>query len=505
MLSRNQKRGVKVSKDSGPVHRLRRVIPHLLLLSILATSLALGAGSLTNGHSWGDDFAGYIMQARSIAEGNVTEFLQLNRFTIENSSFSIGPVAYPWGYPLLLAPIYKYAGFDLRAFKLLNVALYCLFLIVYRFLLLKLRLSSSESLLLIACFAFHPGMLGFQNEILSDVLFLLFSTLAILAIQSWFTTDESLPGLASGVTTGLILYAAIFVRTNGLLLVAALLCIQIRILITQNLSRRELLRFAIPHLCVLALGIAGVAIFGGSEFDRVNRMHPGAVKTNLLYYLSLGSEFFSPLPGAGVIYSVMAGIFIIGFIRSPARDLFVKIYFVLTFLFYVFVPYRQGLRYLFPVLPIFLYFSYDGLKSAVSFLSSARSVRLVPAGLLLILSLIFLFNSAQTAARNLQGDRSASGPFDARTLAMYAYIRERTPKDAVVIFFKPRLLRMMTGRDSLMANECNALIKGDYIIQRVDAPVAEQMETQNIDSCGMKLQRVYSDSRFVILRRLNRI
>src|SRR6185295_1239175 len=75
-----------------------------LLIVIVLLSVAIGSSTLTRGHEWGDDFASYIMQAQSIVNGRTKEFVEHNAFTISESSILIGPVAYPWGYPLLLTP-----------------------------------------------------------------------------------------------------------------------------------------------------------------------------------------------------------------------------------------------------------------------------------------------------------------------------------------------------------------------------------------------------------------
>lgn len=44
------------------------------LIFIVGLSILLGWARLTTGHDCGDDFASYIMQAKSILDGNVQEF-----------------------------------------------------------------------------------------------------------------------------------------------------------------------------------------------------------------------------------------------------------------------------------------------------------------------------------------------------------------------------------------------------------------------------------------------
>src|SRR5512139_2529489 len=95
---------------------MRKFIAALCL--ILFVSLLLAWTSLARGHIWGDDFASYIMQAESILRGTTSQFVVHNSITINESSSQIGPVAYPWGYPLILVPVYALKANHPLALKL---------------------------------------------------------------------------------------------------------------------------------------------------------------------------------------------------------------------------------------------------------------------------------------------------------------------------------------------------------------------------------------------------
>ena len=86
----------------------------LQIFFLLGVSCALIYGLLTNGHNWGGDFAAYIMQARSVLEGNVPQFIEANSFAVQKSTDNLGPITYPWGFPVLLVPFYKAFGMDIR-------------------------------------------------------------------------------------------------------------------------------------------------------------------------------------------------------------------------------------------------------------------------------------------------------------------------------------------------------------------------------------------------------
>src|SRR5215208_1274607 len=152
-----------------------------LLAAIIVVSMIIGAATLTRGHEWGDDFASYIMQTESVWHGDTDNFVEHNSFTIFQSSNQIGPVAYPWGYPLILMPAYALKGIHPLALKLPGLFFYAGFLICL-YLLLTRRLTQIESLLITGLFAFNPLLIQFLDQILSDIPFLFFSTLALLVM-----------------------------------------------------------------------------------------------------------------------------------------------------------------------------------------------------------------------------------------------------------------------------------------------------------------------------------
>ena len=172
------------------------------IISICLFSTVLSFSLLTKGHDWGDDFSAYIMQAKSVVEGTKEEFIERNRFTIENSSSVLGPTMYPWGFPILIAPVYYFFGLNIVAFKYVNLAFFQLFLISI-FYLFKNHISLIDRFILVLLFAFSPIFLTFHDSISSDIPFLFFSTLSVLLIGKLIVYDEKLPYL--NLTGGWIL------------------------------------------------------------------------------------------------------------------------------------------------------------------------------------------------------------------------------------------------------------------------------------------------------------
>ena len=186
-----------------------------------SSSLLLWAG-IENDHDWGDDFAAYIMQARSLVQGTSSAFLAANRIAMEQSSYPIGPIAYPWGFPVLLAPIYALFGVNMLAFKSINIVCYLFFLALLWFAWPRCH-SDIWRFVFVALFAWNPYFQEFMNQVLSDVPFLLFSTFSVILIcrvaaeRRWLISK-----VWDHLLLGLVIAASCFIRANGFLLVVTL-------------------------------------------------------------------------------------------------------------------------------------------------------------------------------------------------------------------------------------------------------------------------------------------
>src|SRR5215216_8131131 len=200
-----------------------------LLSLMILISLLLGAGTLRRGHEWGDDFAWYILQAKSILNGTTDAFMEQSRFTNGQSTTHLGPVAYPWGYPLLLAPVYAVKGISPLALKLPGLLFYAGFLVCL-YLLMKTRLTETESLLVVALFAFNPLLIQFLDQILSDIPFLFFSTLSL-----WLITKKGQRSWQRNILIGASIFLVTFLRATGIFLLGCFLIVEfLRLLINRR-------------------------------------------------------------------------------------------------------------------------------------------------------------------------------------------------------------------------------------------------------------------------------
>jgi hypothetical protein len=163
-------------------------------------------------------------------------------------------------------------------------------------------------------------------------------------------------------------------------------------------------------------------------------------------------------------------------------------------------PYYSGIRYIFPIFPFFIYFSFEGTKAVISkfiFLKQNYQTVLVSAFWGTI-RLIFFLSSARLILINLYYDRTIQGPFDSYSSKMFDYIKQNTAEDDVIIFFKPRVMKLMAGRSSLLIKNCDEFFKGDYIVYIKEEHLKEQLSESDFAACQLDLTLIHVNENFKI-------
>jgi hypothetical protein len=470
------------------------------LFVILLISFTLGASILTRGHEWGDDWASYVMQAQSILNGNMDEFVERNAFTIFESSIQIGPVAYPWGYPLALTPALLLRGVHPLALKVPGLFFFVGFLIcLYR--LIETRLTRTERLILVSLFAFNPVLINSTDYIISDIPFL-FSVFLTL----WFMENaEAQPGKKYRVLLGAGIFLSFFFRTMGIALLASYLAWQGWRFSSDGARRKEIFtNTAVVSGVFVLLAVISSLIFPGGQGSYVRQLAGltfDTVQSNLINYFYLFVQFFDPNASAAwtYLYYLLVAFFIAGAWIRRQTDQILIIFFTVYFAIVIFWPEWQGIRFIFPLIPIFIYFAFQGMLGIVEKLPARHlSVgRGFNSGLWLLLAGLFLFHSANYAHANLKNERQINGPFEPFSMEMYEYVRENTPPDSVIVFFKPRALRLFTHRNTIMSIECDRLLRGDYVILHKNWEYS-QILPGDIQNCRLPLKLVYENRKYLV-------
>ncbi len=471
------------------------------MIVILLISAILSLALLTRGHLWGDDYASYIMQAQSVLNGTTHAFIQHNMFTIQESFFSPGPVAYPWGYPLLLAPVLAVFGLNLLALKAVSTLFFVLFLFVF-YHLVRLRLPASWSLFLTAILAFNPALLQAHDLILSDVPFLFFSSLGIFLIEKYLRADKPESKPLIPVAIGFVIFAAFAIRTNGILLLGALAVAQLLRYRGMSEIRRNLTAFLMPYVVFGLLAALGLALLpNGQEsyFAHYALLTTDLLLDNLYYYLKLPAALFADIPDYGVFGVLLIVNFLFSLFSNPRRNAAILMYILLTLVLFITWPERQGLRFIFPILPLILLIAAEEMYRRMEKRPSEKKPidQWIGAGLAGILIILSLYVSAHVSWANLQNDRTINGPFDPVSAAMFEFVREQTPPDSVVIFFKPRAMRLLTDRDSFMTESCEDFSRVDYVV--FHEKQGENGQVPDPEACtNAGLSVVFNNQRFTV-------
>ena len=403
---------------------------------------------------WGDDFAGYIHQAKNIVNG----IPQSETGFMYNENFPDISIVHDIGFPLLLSPIYYFRGNDVKAFLLLiSFILYILSFALMSF--YNKYFSPLISAFLVLIIIYNPWTLDFKAEILSDIPFALFMLLSV----NFFLTkgiNKAFNCLVIGIMAGGLLS----IRTIGMIFPLALLChfIQTFIHTTDNNSKRNLIK---NNLIILVSTVSVYLLLNQLLFFTIRssqgsylnfyQLHLINIGSTLLanfngyfsfihsFFLSLGRyEFLKIIASSLAVISLFIGMIYKYKEKIDFIDFIVAIYSLIIMLFPCCVY-----RYLFPIIPFLLYYMVIGLQRINLNLNINKNIIISFLG---VFVLIQYYPEVKWIIKNQ--DSIQNGPQEKASMEAFAYIRQNTPKNAVIVFAKPRALALYTDRIG-MANE----------------------------------------------------
>lgn len=307
------------------------------LIIILVISFFLQLLHYYEGQDWysASDYAGYLMQAISIADGKINEFLIFNKSITTNSSFPIAPIAYPWGFPIILSLLYKLFGLNLIAIKFSLFFFYAGFLVNLWF-FFKDELDIKENIIFVSLFAFNPFFLEFGNHILSDIPFLFFSTLTIFIIFKFNNEKNYNNKTLYIILLTLCFFISSIIRSNGLLFPLLYLVLVTLVAIKSHISKFILLKKLVffrnlsdkKQIFVLLLPVIffAVSIFffslyfptrQGVQLSIFQELNIKTFLFNCLYYIVVVKNFFFYTPTLKNIFDNFDPGVIIYFLSIP--------------------------------------------------------------------------------------------------------------------------------------------------------------------------------------------
>jgi len=396
--------------------------------------------------NWGDDWAQYMLQGKAILDRDLHDCIQQNAFMMRESAYAPGPVAYSWGFPLLLALEGKVFSFDIHVFKLCNVLIFLLLVLaIYR--LARSYVTDTGALAVALMFAFNPFLLYYCNHVLTELPFTLISVCAFLAMETRDLRGRS--RALSLLVSGALAFAAFTFRTNGILILAAATVREFLPGPTEKgLHRPRLTELLLPYISFSLLYTIWRVLFPAGGDGYLQKLRAASVHTlltNALTYPVSLFDFFTAGYHSAVLAVVLGPLVLLVASQGWRKTAHLSAYILLTLALYTVWPERQDYRFMIPVTPFLVILIVSGLDALAQWKTTGKLAPLLARSVEYGFPILFLVAaSGLVITGKLREERW--NPYNQPSLQMFQWIKSRTPSDAVISFFKPRAMHLLAGR-----------------------------------------------------------
>lgn len=460
---------------------------------------------LDDGHNWGGDFSQYIAQARAIVTGTIEKQINNSSYIISHSPSGLANVSYPWGFPFLLAPFYAIFGKNLFFLKLPGMICFAVS-VVYCNLLFRKHFSFFQAELATLFIALNPVYIFFCNNILSDIPFFCFSVIALYYCERLFYSENTKEQIISGALTGFFSFFAFMTRSMGIVFPFLFIALHFLMLLAKKSKFKNILYkygfsdFPKPNVTAHILPYITFIILitiqnfflpkqGTTQLNEfLQLINIISILKNCLYYFYILKEFF-PF-GVNLFHAWLMPFFIYGFIKNILKKPVLSIYILGIMGIWFLWVWTQGIRYCFSAIPAIMIFTGLGLKD---FSSAMQKYNIQLWGTRLEIAVVLLCMFCYTNRAFFISNNSGAYSSDAKEL--YSMIINETPPDSKIIFFKPRVLYLETGRLGFQTNDINRLKEADYLILSKDGygTFDYNIESQYPDE-SKKLNKIFENN-----------
>jgi len=440
--------------EGNTMLRLKTIFskPRTVLIAAAILFLPLLFIGTHHSHDWGDDFAQYIHQAGNIVQG----IPQAETGYVYNElNPSIGPKAYPMGFPLLLSPIYALAGNNIDAFiKLVSIFYILLGLLIIVF--FRQYFSLLTAFILAIIFMYNPQMVLFKREVMSDIPF------AALLVLNFILYRKAKPGnLKQIVALALVTGFMLTIRPAGIVFMIAVLMEQFIFLIHRKIKIKDfgIIGGAIILIPLLVYYIINISIFkipsGGGIHDYLIFFNPAilfkTITENLAHYLEALRYLYVPQAGIFMGFSLLLGSVMVtltmtGFLKrllkGPEMTEWFFVFYIIMLLVYQYS--NSAIRLMVPLGFLFLFYAATGLKTVQLLPQVSGSKKSVVIGIMIMILFIpGIKNITRSGGFTIEGSQQKTA------VETFEFIKKNVPADAVVVFAKPRALALYGGCRSL--------------------------------------------------------
>lgn len=447
----------------------------LVVTAVMAASVVLATTRLTASHIWGDDFAGYLLQARALADGTARAEVELNGQLVEISDRRVGPDGYPWGVPVLLRLAARVVGWDVNGLKVLGFASFILIAAFHLRLLRQLGLGPGSIAACGAAVLWQPSLLSHVDIIGSDLPFLAVSavylSLMVTILQRHAHTrrlDAARLGAAAFVGA-----AAFSIRSNGVILLGTTILTAAYCLMTgYALTRRQV---ALGVLAFAGAALAGYFVFftllpdGTAIHIALLAPESGRFTRRAQEVVGDMTQFvpLTWLPDAvdHLVVLALGPLALVGVWAMGATGLMLGTVLAAHTLLLLLFPQSDGLRYYFPLLPPLVLLCWFGALTVWRALAARwpgiGTVRPL-AGTLL--SVAFAGATLVAAVPQTRpSEELAHGPLSPSFAELTSAVRRSVTGDQRVSFFRPRAMRWFSGRQAVAVTRLDHLTRVDAV------------------------------------------
>lgn len=445
----------------------RRALWLTLVLAI--ASVALAVFWKTPGHSWGDDFAGYLLQANALLHGMPAEELQLNARLEAASDWRTGPDAYPWGYPAILALVMSAFGPGLATLKIISISSMGVITLAVGSLAYVSRLSLTSVVCVAIMVGLQPDLISLGNIIGSDVVFLALTGVALLfaalALDAEHNRVSPALRLWATIIAAIFVSLSYFVRSNG---AVTLIAIAASLVAVPAFTRRPEVRKIALSAAPFALTCAVLIIGYHTLLPDGSVVHVGylsaepsslARRTDAAIWAfgTFFPFFILPAPLERLAVLVLGILTVLGARRLGRIGLLLALYSVGHLVLVILFPFSGGVRYYLPILFAVAVLAAGGVEGLMHWAALkwpiAGDRRVATA----FITLFFIGAITANLYRfDIRGAKSINGPYSPEATELFGYIAEQSSAIEPVAFFKPRAMRLLAGKEAVLVREIDS-------------------------------------------------
>jgi hypothetical protein len=422
--------------------RRQRVRLRIGLALVIFAVVVLYAATVTPGHAVvADDFAAYVMHAANLVEGRPYSDIH---YVPNPAAVGFAPAhGYPPVYPLILAPVYKIWGLNLRAMKIMTVLCFGIFMGVFS-LLFEDALPSwavSASLLIMGL---NVAFWEQRDYVLSEFPYLMFSFCALLAAQKIYKNlDPRTWRFGAALLLSLLLYATYGTRTIGIVLLPALVLADL-----WKFRRPSRLLIVVVVVTLGLILLQNMLLVSPRAYMNVVKWSAESTGQRVMFYVkTLSYVWRNGVSKAAqivfaLLFTALAGM---GFCKAFwTRRSIVQFYLLGYLAVLIAWPTEIGMRGLLPVLPLYFAFGLQAFASVTGRLTHANRAAC------LVFLFAFIGGTYVCAFRWNARQEHVLDVRDPEVQQVFTYVKENAKPTDLIVFQKPRTLALFTERNTTM-------------------------------------------------------